>query len=86
MEMNSKLEKYIYPAYFVSHPNIGHQDMVQKIFPYLKPEIMDFNKYLRYYQICYLILCQNFNEYEEYLIEEHWKEFKNKRRIKYESK
>ena len=86
MEPNIKLEKFMYPAYYVSHANIGHQDMVQKIFPYLKPERMDFNKYLHYYQATYMILATNFSDYEDYLVEEYWKEFKNKRRIKYESK
>lgn len=76
--------KYTYPSYFVKHPNIGHQKMVEKIFPFLKPQKLDFNTYMKYHQIVYEILCQNFDEYLEYLEEEYWKEFKNKKRIKYE--
>ena len=82
--MENNITRFTFPAYFVNHPSIGHQRMIEKIFPYLKPERLSFDNYIRYHQACYLVLCQNFDEYEAYLEEEYWKEFKNKKRIKYD--
>ncbi len=72
--------KFYYPAYFVKHPWIDHLNMTEKVFNHIKPTMLDFNKYIRHYQATYLILATNFDEYEEYLEEEFWKELKTKRK------
>jgi DNA-directed RNA polymerase subunit L len=78
--------KFCYPAYYVKHPWIDHVNMTAKVFMNIEPERLNFEKYIRYYETTYMILATNFDEYEEYLEEKFWNEFKNKRRIKYESK
>ena len=82
--METHLIKFTYPSPFVLHPDIRHQNMTEKIFPYLKKEPLTFEKYMSYFQVTYLILCTNFDEYLEFLEQEFWKEFKNKKRIKIE--
>ena len=75
------IRKACYPAPFVNHPNIGHVNMVDKIFPYLKPELFNFEQYMSYYQAAYALLCKDFESYLAYLEEEHWSNFKNKHKI-----
>ena len=74
--MESSLTKYAYPDYFVKHPDIGHIEMTQKVFKHLEPERLDFSKYMYYHQMCYMILCQNFEEYLAYLDDEYWNQFR----------
>ena len=72
------ITEMIYPDNFVKHPNIGHDKMVDKIFPYMKPERISFQEYLNYYQATYIVLANNFDEYLAYLEEQHWNNLKAK--------
>jgi len=67
--------KSTYPDPFVNHPNIQHWNMTSKIFPFVDRQLipMHLNEYLDYYKATYIALCKDFNAYEEYLIEEHFK-------------
>ena len=69
-----------YPASFINHPNIGHTEMMGKLWPNLKPERLSLGKLVEYYQVTYLMLCKDFETYEEYRQEQHWEEFKNRRK------
>lgn len=74
--MESNLNKYTYPDYFVPHPDIQHQKMMQKIWPHIEPNQLSFTMYMKYYQSTYIVLCENFEEYEKYLEDEFWNEFR----------
>ena len=67
--------KSTYPDPFVDHPNIKHCDMTSKIFPFIdRPHFpVNLDEYLDYYKATYIVLCKDFDAYEDYLIEEHFK-------------
>lgn len=77
-----------YPAPFVKHPDIGHLSVANKLFQYMEPKQMKYEEhmtchilleYMTLYQATYLALCKDFETYEEYLQEQHWEEFKNRK-------
>lgn len=81
-DIGELIRKCCYPAPYVNHPDIGHVSMVDKIFPYLKPEVYNFEQYMSHYQAAYLVISRDFDSYLEFLEEEHWKNFKNKHKLK----
>ena len=77
---STSIKSLFYPASFINHPNIGHIEMMGKLWPNLKLERLSLGKLADYYHVTYLMLCKDFDNYLAYLQEEHWNNFKNKRK------
>ena len=71
----TELKYFCYPAPFIRHPDIGHFEMVEQVFPYCNLGRMSLNKYINYHQATYLVLASNFEDYLAYREEEFWKKF-----------
>lgn len=70
-----------YPAPFVKHPDIGHVHMTEKLFPHMQPRVFNFEEYMKCYQITYLMLSKDFDNYISYLNDKFWEDFfHNKKR------
>ena len=71
-----------YPASFIRHPNIKHQQMLFEVFPYLNTGVLDYQQLMIYYKATYIALAMTFDKYEDYLIEQHFKTRLKKKTIK----
>ena len=78
--------RMLYPDFdmpCIKHPDIGHINMVQKLFPYISSQKLEREEYIKCHQVTYEILCKDFENYLAYLEEEHWNNFKNKHKNKH---
>lgn len=80
-DIGELIRKCCYPAPYVKHPNINHVQVADKLFPYLKHKLCNFEEFMLHYQATYLMICKDFESYLAYIEEEHWNNFKNKHKM-----
>lgn len=74
IEEVSGLERVAYPDNFVRHPNIRHTEVAWDLMPNIKSDVFRFEDLIHIYQTTYIKIAQSFDKYEEWLMEEHFKQ------------
>jgi len=80
----STLNNSYYPANFVEHPNIGHIETANKLFPHIDLKHRtpyNLQQYFTFFQATYLEIVKDFDAYLEWKQEEFWKTWERNARF-----